>query len=162
MPAYEVFEVGAGHLDAWEADARRRARQDPASRRDAGAGADLHPDLVDGVQRHRAAAEHVGPGAVPGHDRPAQPPHVHRHRRAPGAIYTEIDWASVTDLLYLRLYDPSCQVAGESAGLLDIGAVNHRALLVTSPAAGTWTVAVYGRINLPTDYTGSFETYVKN
>lgn len=68
----------------------------------------------------------------------------------------------MTDLLYLRLYDPSCQVAGESAGLLDIGAVNHRALLVTNPEAGTWTVAVYGRINLPTAYTGSFETYVKN
>ena len=60
------------------------------------------------------------------------------------------------------LYDPSCAVAGESAGLLDIGSVNHRAVLVTNPQAGTWTVAVYGRINLPTNYTGSFETYVKN
>ena len=65
-------------------------------------------------------------------------------------------------LLYRRFYDPSCQVAGESAGLLDNGAVTHRALLVTNPAAGTWTVAVYGRINGPTDYTGSFATYVRN
>jgi hypothetical protein len=40
--------------------------------------------------------------------------------------------------------------------------VNHRALIVTSPAAGTWTVGVYGRINIPTAYTGSFEVYAEN
>lgn len=48
-----------------------------------------------------------------------------------GAIYAEIDWELNVNSLYLRLYDPSCQVAGESAGLLDIGDVNHRALLVS-------------------------------
>jgi hypothetical protein len=65
-------------------------------------------------------------------------------------------------LIYLQLYDPNCQIAGTSAALLDIGAVNHRALFVSGPAAGTWTVGVYGRINIPTQYTGSWAVYDKN
>jgi serine protease AprX len=77
-------------------------------------------------------------------------------------VYTEVSWGDETQLLYLRLYDPSCNVAGESAALLDIGNVSHRALAVTSPAPGTWTVGVYGRINVPTNYTGVFQTYDKN
>jgi hypothetical protein len=48
------------------------------------------------------------------------------------AIYTQIDWGDETQLIYLRLYDPSCAVAG-----------------------------VYGRINAPTSYTGTLETYDK-
>lgn len=49
-------------------------------------------------------------------------------------IYTEIEWADKTQLIYLVLYDPACNEAGVSAGLLDIGSVNHRALLVAKPA----------------------------
>ena len=40
--------------------------------------------------------------------------------------------------------------------------MTQRALLVTNPVAGTWTVAIYGRINGPTAYTGTFATYVKD
>jgi hypothetical protein len=54
-----------------------------------------------------------------------------------------------------------CRVAAESAALLDIGEVNYRAVLVTSPAAGVWTVGVYGRINIPYEYDGNFKTYDK-
>lgn len=53
--------------------------------------------------------------------------------------------------------DPNCEFAGTSALLLDIGAVN--ALMATNPMPGTWTVGVYGRINTPTAYTGSFEVH---
>ena len=53
-------------------------------------------------------------------------------------------------------------MAGESAALLDIGNVSHRALAVSSPTRGTWTVGVYGRVNVPTNYTGVFQTYDKN
>jgi serine protease AprX len=60
------------------------------------------------------------------------------------------------------VYDPNCNVAGESAALLDIGAVSHRALAVTSPMPGTWTVGVYGRVNGPTNYTGVFQTHDKS
>ena len=80
MPAYEVFEVGAGHLDAWEA-VRAAERGKTRFPPDAGADAHLHRNLVGELQRDRAAAEHVGPGTVPGHDRPAEPPHLHRHGR---------------------------------------------------------------------------------
>lgn len=74
-------------------------------------------------------------------------------------IYTDMSWDGETQLIYLRLYDPNCQVAGESAPLLDIGAVTFSSLAVTNPAPGTWTVGVYGRINAPYPYTGTFETY---
>jgi hypothetical protein len=77
-------------------------------------------------------------------------------------IYAEIEWADPNQLIYLVLWDPNCEVAAESAALLDIGSVNHRALAITSPAAGTWTVGVYGRINIPTQYTGAFATYDKS
>jgi hypothetical protein len=65
-------------------------------------------------------------------------------------------------LLYLVVYGPDCAVLGESAALLDYGTVFYRAIVVTNPAPGTYTVAVYGRINTPTPYTGAFSTYVKN
>jgi hypothetical protein len=77
------------------------------------------------------------------------------------AVYAEIGWPSATDLIYLRLYDPNCAVVAESAALLDIGAVNKRAVIYSNPAAGTYTVGVYGRINAPTTYTGAFSTYIQ-
>jgi hypothetical protein len=33
---------------------------------------------------------------------------------------------------------------------------------VTNPVPGTWTVGVYGRVNVPTNYTGVFQTYDKS
>jgi serine protease AprX len=161
MPAYEIFEVGMGHLDAHEAV--RAAEKGKVKFRPPTGG--RTPEFTQ-----TSAESFSGTVVLPNTWDLAQCPdttgllnhHEFTVTEGTGAIYTEIDWASVTDLLYLRLYDPSCEVAGESAALLDIGAVNHRALLVTNPVGGTWTVAVYGRINLPTDYTGSFETYDKN
>ncbi|HSH21948.1 MAG TPA: hypothetical protein VK992_05015, partial [Candidatus Caenarcaniphilales bacterium] len=76
-------------------------------------------------------------------------------------VYAEIEWASETQLIYLVLYDPECNEVAVSAALLDIGSVNHRAVVVTDPQPGTWTVGVYGRINIPYDYTGNFVTYDK-
>ena len=160
MPAYEVFEVGAGHLDAWEA-VRSAERGKTKFRPDAGAGSTFTETsstafsgtvLLPNTWALAACPDTTG---LLNH-------HTFTVTEGTGAIYADVSWESVTNLLYLRLYDPSCQVAGESAGLLDIGAVNHRALLVTSPQPGTWTVAVYGRINGPTPYTGEFATYVKN
>jgi len=161
MPAYEVFEVGMGHLDAYEAVAA--AEKGKTKFRPSTGGKTPTFTMT-------SSESFSGTVVVPNTWALAQCPdttgllnhHEFSVTEGTGAIYTEIEWPSATDLLYLRLYDPSCEVAGESAGLLDIGFVNHRALLVTSPEAGTWTVAVYGRINLPTSYTGAFETYVKN
>lgn len=161
MPAYEIFEVGMGHLDAWEAV------------RAAEKGKVRFPPATGGKTPEFTMTSETGfSGTVllPNTWDLAQCPDTlgvlnhHEFTVSSGtdAIYTEIDWDLAANLLYLRLYDPNCEVAGESAGLLDIGEVNHRALLVTNPQAGTWTVAVYGRINGPTDYTGRFATYDKN
>jgi serine protease AprX len=163
MPAYEIFEVGMGHLDAYEsvrAAERGKVKFPPSTGGQAPEFTQTSAESFEGTVLlpntwDLAQCPDATPTGLLNH-------HEFTVTEGTGAIYAEIDWANVTDLLYLRLYDPSCQVAGESAGLLDIGAVNHRALLVTNPVPGTWTVAVYGRINLPTAYTGSFETYVKN
>lgn len=161
MPAYEIFEVGMGHLDAYEAVSaaeKGKTKFRPPTGGKTPTFTQTSAESFEGtvlLPNTWALAECPDTSGLLNH-------HEFTVTEGTGAIFTEIDWASATDLLYLRLYDPSCQVAGESAGLLDIGSVNSRALLVTNPVPGTWTVAVYGRINLPTDYTGSFETYVKN
>ncbi|HEU5326187.1 MAG TPA: S8 family serine peptidase [Candidatus Limnocylindria bacterium] len=161
MPAYEMFEVGLGYLDAYESVASAEKGK-------------IHfPPSVNGrTPQFSLASEAAFGGTVllPNSWALAECPdstgllnhHQFTVTSGTDAVYVEIEWADPNQLIYLRLYDPNCQVAGESAALLDIGAVNHRALIVTSPMAGTWTVGVYGRINIPTDYTGSFETYVQN
>jgi serine protease AprX len=161
MPAYEVFEVGRGHLDAYEAVQSAEVGQvqfPPNSGQDpvyTSTGSQGVAGMVVGPTWDLAACQDTTPLGLLNH-------HEFTVTSGTGAIYAEIDWELNANSLYLRLYDPSCQVAGESAGLLDIGEVNHRALLVTNPAPGTWTVAIYGRINVPTDYTGLFETYVRS
>jgi serine protease AprX len=160
MPGYEVFEVGAGHLDAWEA-VRSAERGKIRFKPNSGAATTF---------TETSSTAFTGTVVIPNSWALAQCPdttgllnhHTFTVTSGTGAIYTEIEWALETNLLYLRLYDPSCQVAGESAALLDIGAVTHRALIVTNPVPGTWTVAIYGRINGPTDYSGLFATYVRN
>lgn len=160
MPAYEIFEVGMGHLDAHEAV---RAAEKGKVR--------FPPSTGGKTPEYTLTSEAAFSGTVLAPDTwdlrecPDTTGLLNHHEftvTSADAVYTEISWSSTTDLLYLVLYDPNCEVAGESAGLLDIGFVNHRALLVTNPEAGTWTVAVYGRINLPTAYDGMFATYDKN
>ena len=75
------------------------------------------------------------------------------------ALYAEIEWASPNESIYLQLLDPSGKLVEESAGLTDIGFVNFRSVVTTSPVAGTWTVRVVGRINTLTDYRGYWGTY---
>jgi serine protease AprX len=160
MPAYEIFEVGMGHLDALgavqAAESGRIKFRPPTNGKT--------PEFT-----LTSATPFSGTVAAPNTWALAQCPDttglLNHHTFTIGtgvdAVYTEISWADPNQLIYLRLYDPNCQIAGESAALLDITSVNHRAIVVTSPQAGTWTVGVYGRINGPTQYTGSFETYDK-
>jgi serine protease AprX len=161
MPGYEIFEVGMGHLDAWEAV---RAAEKGKVRFPPSTGG-KNPEFT-----MTSETAFSGTVALPNTWGLAQCPdtlgvlnhHPFTVTSGTDAIYTEIEWDLEVNLLYLRLYDPNCEVAGESAGLLDIGSVTSRALLVTNPQPGTWTVAVYGRINGPTPYTGTFATYEKN
>jgi len=161
MPAYEIFEVGMGHLDAYGAVLAAEK------------GKIKFPPAINGKtpQFTLTSSTAFGGTALTNTWQIAQcpdttPGQILQHKQftigaGVDVVYAEIEWADPNQLVYLRLYDPSCQVAAESAALLDIGAVNHRALAVTSPAAGTWTVGVYGRINVPTQYTGAFSTYDK-
>lgn len=159
MPGYEIFEVGRGYLDAFaatKAAERGQKKFRPSAGQSSGytlasetpySGLVLTntwaiaqcPDTTGLLNHHQFA---VGSGL--------------------GALYVELEWASITDLIYLRLYAPDCTVIGESAALLDLGSVNYRAIVYTNPAPGTYTVGVYGRINAPTQYTGTFSTYTKN
>jgi serine protease AprX len=160
MPAYEIFEVGIGYLDALGAVQAAES------------GKVRFRPVVNGKTPQftlMSASPFGGTVLLPNTWALAECPDttglLNHHEFTIGtgvdAAYAEIEWADPNQLIYLRLYDPNCEIAGESAALLDIGNVNHRALVVTSPAAGKWTVGVYGRINIPTQYTGSFETYDK-
>jgi serine protease AprX len=175
MPAYELFEVGLGHLDALEAvqaAEKGKLRFPPAVN-----GAT--PEFVQTSSASFAGIANTGTWLlkpyvgtdIPEEERCANLAAAksdplfsfHSYDVAAGtdAVYTEIEWASETQLIYLVLYAPDCTEAGVSAALLDIGSVRHRALLATNPQAGTWTVGVYGRLNVPTQYTGAFSTYDK-
>jgi serine protease AprX len=160
MAGYEVFEVGRGYLDALEATQaaeRGKTRFKPS----AGQGATF---------TETSSTPYSGTVIVPNTWQIAQCPDTtgllnhHTFTVGPGlgAIYAEMQWDLQASLLYLRVYGPDCAVVGESAALLDIGAVYYRAIVVTNPPPGTYTVGVYGRINPPTPYTGAFSTYVKN
>jgi serine protease AprX len=160
MPSYELFEVGIGHLDAYGAVLAAQKGQ-----------VKFRPVVNGKTPEFTLTGSNAFSGLVVGSTWTlAQCPDttglLNHHTFTIGtgvdAIYTEIAWGDPNQLIYLRLYDPSCNVAGESAALLDITSVEHRALVVTAPAAGMWTVGVYGRINGPTQYTGAFETYDKN
>jgi serine protease AprX len=159
MPDYEIFEVGIGHLDAFEAvQAAEKGK--------------IHfPPPINGrTPQFTLTSSTPFEGTVLSstwlvRECPDTSGLLNHHTFtvAPNtdAIYAEIEWDDPNQLIYLVLYDPHCQEAGVSAALLDIGAVNHRALIVTSPEAGEWTVAVYGRINIPTQYIGAFSAYDK-
>jgi len=159
MPAYELFEVGIGYLDAFEAV--RSAERGKINFRPPVNG--RTPEFVE------TSSSPFGGTVLSGTWLVAECPdttgllshHTYTVGTGVDVIYAEIEWDDPNQLIYLVVWDPSCQRAAESAALLDIGAVNHRALAITSPAAGTWTVGVYGRANIPTQYTGAFSTYDK-
>ncbi len=160
MPTYELFEVGLGHLDALEAvQAAEKGK--------------IHwPPAINGKTPQfslTSSTEYAGTVLLTNswalRECPDTTGLLNHHKFTVGAgadvAYAELEWGDPTQLIYLVLYDPNCQEAAVSAALLDIGSVSHRAVAVTSPTPGTWTVGVYGRINGPTAYTGRFQTYDK-
>jgi serine protease AprX len=78
------------------------------------------------------------------------------------ALYAEIEWAQAAEGIYLQLLNPSGQLVEESAGLTDIGFVNFRTVVTTSPVPGEWTVRAIGRVNTITDYRGFYGLYQLN
>jgi serine protease AprX len=182
MPAYEIFEVGMGHLDALEAvqaAERGKIKFPPPINGATPEFTRLSAAPIEGVAMTNTWAlveQEPASEKCVNNDATALDDNLYSHHQftiqsGTDVVYAEIDWnqgqpwdtTGPTDLIYLRLYAPDCTVAAESAALLDIGSVNHRAVLVTSPVPGTWTVGVYGRVNAPnTPYTGLIGTYDKN
>jgi serine protease AprX len=162
MPSYELFETGMGYLNAYAAvvAAEKGKVHFPPSVN----GKTPQFTLLTSSPFSGTALTDTWQLAQCPDTTPGQILQHHQFTVAAGTdvVYTEVSWGDETQLLYLRLYDPSCNVAAESAALLDIGNVSHRALAVTAPAPGTWTVGVYGRVNVPTNYTGVFQTYDKS
>lgn len=161
LPSYEIWEVGMGHLDAYEAV--RAAEKGKVNFPPPINGRTPEFSLVSSSPFsgtalpntwQLASCPDTTPGQILGHKQ-------FTVTAGTDVVYTEVDWGDSSQLLYLRLYDPSCAVAAESAALLDIGSVSHRAVAVSSPAPGTWTVGVYGRVNVPWNYTGVFSLYDK-
>lgn len=158
MPAYEVWEVGAGFVDAHRA---AMAAED---------GQVAFKPLTKGrVPTYvlRTGASFEGDAIPAGYTlKSVDPSLVDRIPVSVGsgveAIFAEISWPRATDNVYLYLFDPSGREVASSAGLLDVGSVNHRTVVVTNPAQGTWTIGVEGRVNLPTEYSGFWGLYDEN
>ena len=83
MPAYEIFEVGMGHLDAYGAVLAAEKGKVKFPPRDLGQDAAVHAHVERALQRN-CPGEHVAARRVPGHDarEDPRPQGVHRrHRR---------------------------------------------------------------------------------
>src|SRR3990170_3243895 len=154
MPAYELFEVGMGHLDALgavQAAEKGKVRFPPAVNGATPEFTQTGSTALSGVANTGTwlLAPYVGTD-ISQEERcanlaaakadPLMSYHSFDVVSGTDAVYTEIEWASETQLIYLVLYAPDCTEAGASAALLDIGSVRHRALLATNPQPGTWTV----------------------
>ncbi len=160
MPKYEIFEVGMGHLDALEAvqaAEKGKIHFPPSVNGKTPQFSLLRSEPFNGTVLSSTwlARECPDTTGLLSH-------HQFNVDAGEDVVYAEIEWADPNQLIYLVLYDPDCNEAAVSAALLDIGSVNHRAVLVSSPVPGDWTVGVYGRINVPTEYTGKAQTYDKH
>lgn len=169
MPAYELFETGMGYMNAHAAVIA--AEKGKVNFPPAVGGKTPTFTLASGATYSGSVdTPNTWAFAACTDDLGILDHHLFTVAAGVGAIYAELEWPSIsalgetvtTDLLYLRIYAPDCTVVGESAALLDIGTVWHRALVVTNPVPGTYTIGVYGRINKPTSYWGAFNTYLKN
>lgn len=159
MPGYEQWEVGAGFVDAQEAvraaEKGRTSFASPAKGKMTGYDL-LISDKWEGIV---PAAGYV---LLPTSNVLADEIELEVGSDV-DAIYAEISWTTEAENIYLFLYDPDGREVESSAGLtdtdLDLDGVRTRTVATTSPAAGTWTIQVVGRVNLATQYRGFYGLY---
>lgn len=158
MPDYEQWQVGAGFVDAYAAV--RAAEKGQTS---------FRPSTKGKTPAYRLLSSKDWTGQVlpAGYSVVGQTTALASDTRVTvgtgvDALYAEIEWAQAAEGIYLQLLNPSGQVVEESAGLTDIGFVNFRTVVTTSPVAGTWTVRAIGRVNTVTDYRGFYGLYQLN
>jgi serine protease AprX len=154
MDGYHAFEVGAGFVDALAAVQMAEAGQTRCtlSLNDAPFQACFEGGEFEG------AALPAGYALWEQGDASLATLHEIEVPAGVDALYASMDWTVPVENIYMFLLDPDGNEVASSAGLLDVP-INERAVLTTSPVAGTWTLAVVGRINLVTPYSGWFTLY---
>src|SRR5687767_6888738 len=155
MPDYEYWQVGAGFLDAYAAV--RAAEKGQTTFRPSTNGKTPQYKLLSGKDWTGQVLP-AGYSLLPHSNALVSETKVNVGAGV-NALYAEIEWADPTESIYLSLLDPAGNEVESSAALTDIGFVNFRTVVTTSPAPGTWTIRVSGRINAPTDYRGFYGLY---
>lgn len=154
MPDYELWEVGAGFVDAHAAvKAAEKGRVDfPPSTK---GKSPVYELVLSG--KLEGTALPGGYAALP-----VTNALVTEVKVAVGsdvdAIYAEIGWDVPAENIYLSLLDPSGTEVASSAGLTDVP-ISFRTVVATAPTPGTWTIRVAGRVNTATAYRGFYGLY---
>jgi serine protease AprX len=155
LPDYEYWQVGAGFADAYAAV--RAAEKGQVSFRPSTSGKTPLYTLVSSKDWTGQVLP-AGYTLLPTSNALVSDTEV-QVGSGVDALYAEIEWAQAANSIYLSLLDPYGNEVESSAALTDIGMVNFRTVVTTSPAPGTWTIRVSGRINAPTDYRGFYGLY---
>ncbi len=154
MPDYELWEVGAGFVDAHaavRAAEKGRTQFPPSTRGKSPVYELLLSDKWEGT------VFPAGYALLPVSDALADEIEVEVGSDV-DAIYAEIEWLIPAENIYLFLYDPDGNEVAASAGLTDIP-ISFRTVVATNPTPGTWTIQVVGRVNTVTDYRGFYGLY---
>jgi serine protease AprX len=156
MPAYEVWEVGAGFVDAWaavRAAEKGKTTFPPSTKGKTPAYQLLNSGKLEGI------ALPAGYALLPTSTALANDVPIEVGSDV-DAIYAEINWTVPAENLYLFLLDPSGREVAASTGLTDVP-LTARTLVATAPDPGTWTIRVVGRVNAATQYTGFYGMYAE-
>ena len=140
--ALEVWEVGAGYLDAY---ASVQKAVESAGTRYTTETSPL--DSWTGTVDLAVSVPLVG-DAVEAEDN-----HLLNVPAGASALRISTDWGNPALDLDLYVYDPSGNLIGSSAQ----GASVSEAVAIPNPAAGQYRVQLKGYLNTPTDYTGTAE-----
>jgi serine protease AprX len=154
MRDYELWEVGAGFVDAH------------AAVRAAEKGQQTFPPLTKGKtpiyqllrsDKWEGVALPAGYALLPTSNALADEVQIEVGSEV-DAIYADIEWTVPAENIYLFLYDPSGKEVASATGLTDVP-LTFRSLVATNPVAGTWTIQVVGRVNTATSYRGFYGMY---
>jgi serine protease AprX len=159
MPGYEVWEVGAGFVDALAAVRAAEKGRTSFSSPTKGKMSGYELMLSDKWEGTVLAG---GYALLPTSNILADEVKVDVGSDV-DAIYAEISWTTEAENIYLSLFDPSGTEIESSAGLtdtdLDLNGIRVRTVATTHPVPGTWTIQVVGRVNTVTNYLGFYGLY---
>jgi serine protease AprX len=154
MPDYELWEVGAGFLDA-HAAVRAAQKGRTAFPPSTGGKQPAYELLLSG--KWEGTALPSGFSLLPHSNALVNELQVEVGSDV-DAFYAEIEWTVPAENIYLFLLDPSGKEVASSSGLTDVP-LNFRTAVATAPVPGTWTIRVAGRVNTATDYRGFYGLY---